>query len=67
MKRQPSLWGWIHMALLLALCILVAILARDLCATRPETVSEAKMAAEWLELQRMADKHPYTEGDHGCR
>lgn len=51
--------------LLLLAIILGLYLAGPLLQPGPVTVSEAKMMADWRELERLAREHPYN--DHGKR
>lgn len=55
-------------ALLVILAALIAVVALNLYQGQPVVVPEARMKADWYELQRLGREHPYqSRQDHGSR
>ncbi len=68
MKSQPSTWRLVMAVLLLILGVLTWHVAENIFQGEAVEVPEAKMMADWRELERLAREYPYQEQQgHGSR
>lgn len=65
--RQPSPWNLVMLFLLVLLVAAGLRLTLLLCSLGPTPLPEARMRAEWMELERLAAEHPYRESRDGER